>query len=504
MSRFSLFYNFRVRLLLVLVGLLLAALGGQFFIERREQRRTARLIAEQEQALSTSTGLALESINSTKYLEEIDAERRTRLLERFAGRVVNVLVVDENGRVDDSLDPRYKPTMEDNNARYFQVSEVGLPKLVGAGRGMRRLRELLSAAPSTPEPVAGEPRAVPIVVTTTTGMVYIIIVLGSADMRGERSIWEEVEPMLPTLAVLLAATLVTSLLVWRFMRPISELSQAAQMVAAGNFNFRVSAAHRRDEIGALASTFNEMLDGLKRTRELETRLHQAERSAVVGRLASAIAHEIKNPLNYINLTLDHLRASLAPEDERKRATFERLTAQVKAEVARINTRIKEFLNYSRPSSLDLRRLDLAKEVREALRLVEVKAEESGLEVVVEDGGDVPPVMGDAESLHSVLTNLMINALQSMEGSGGGRLTVAVSSEDGHARVRISDTGGGIPPENVEKIFEPYFSTKDTGTGLGLAIVKKAVEDHGGEISVESRQGEGTIFTVILPAAKEEA
>jgi signal transduction histidine kinase len=502
MSKFSLFYNFRVRLLLVLAGLLLATLSVQYYIERRAQARTAHLIAEQEQALARSTSLALESLDSTKNLQEIDAERRTPLLERFAGRVINVLVVNEDGSVADSLDPKYRPRgAEGNAARHlFHVTEVGLPKLAGSGPGMTRLRQLLPGLPSTPEPVAGEPRAVPIVLRTARGMTYVIIVLGSANMLGRQSVWEDAQPLLPTLAVSLVATLATFFLVWRFMRPISELTAAARMVAAGNYDFRVAAARRRDEIGALASTFNEMLAGLRHTRELETQLHQAERSAVVGRLASAIAHEIKNPLNYINLTLDHLRTGFAPPSEPKRAVFERLTMQVKAEVARVNTRVKEFLNYTRPATLELRPLDLSKEVKDALRLVEVQAEESGVETRVEQGEEIPAVMGDPVVLRSLFTNLLINALHAMEGRGEGRLTVSLSQEGGYAGVRISDTGSGIAAENLGHIFEPYFSTKETGTGLGLAIAKKAAEDHGGTISVESSQGAGTTFTVLIPTA----
>ena len=159
---------------------------------------------------------------------------------------------------------------------------------------------------------------------------------------------------LPTLAVLLVATIFTILLVWQFTRPIQDLSNAARRVAAGDFDFRVPAARRSDEMGALARVFNEMIARLGRMRELEAQLHQAERSAVVGRLASAIAHEVRNPLNYINLTLDHLRTALAPTEPDKRALVDRLTDQLKAEVQRINVRISEFLSYSRPARLNPR------------------------------------------------------------------------------------------------------------------------------------------------------
>ena len=244
-----------------------------------------------------------------------------------------------------------------------------------------------------------------------------------------------------------------------------------------------------------------MVAQLGRMRELESHLKQAEQSAVIGRLASAIAHEIRNPLNYINLTLDHLRTSLAPNDPQKRALVEKLTLQLKAEVARINTRITEFLKYTRPANLDLKPHDLRETLRDALSMVEVQAAEIGVETRFEEDGAVPPVLGDREALRSLFTNLIINGMHAMEG-GGGRLTVGLSAENGLARVRVSDTGVGIDADHLPKIFEPYFSTKETGTGLGLAIAKKAAEDHGGTVSVESRQGAGATFTVLIPMASK--
>jgi signal transduction histidine kinase len=253
-------------------------------------------------------------------------------------------------------------------------------------------------------------------------------------------------------------------------------------------------------MGELTELFNEMTIKLGRTRELEAQLYNAEKAVVVSRLASAIAHEIRNPLNYINLTLDHLRVSFAPTDPEKQQKFEGLTKQLKVEVARINSRITEFLNYSRPAKLNPEPVDLACVARDAMRIFEAQAEESNVETSVETRGDIPPVVADAESLRSALTNLIINGLQAMDGSGG-KLSVVLSAEDNGPRVRIDviDSGRGISPEDISKVFEPYYSTKETGTGLGLAIVRKAVDDHDGTISVKSKVGEGTTFTITLPA-----
>jgi signal transduction histidine kinase len=252
-------------------------------------------------------------------------------------------------------------------------------------------------------------------------------------------------------------------------------------------------------MGELTELFNDMTTKLARTRELEAQLYNAEKAIVVSRLASAIAHEIRNPLNYINLTLDHLRAGFSPADPRKQEKFESLTSQLKTEVARINQRITEFLNYSRPPKLEPRLLNVSDVARDALRTVQVQASENNIEITVEEVGGAHSITADAESIRSALTNLVINSLQAMDGEGG-KIAIVVSGEEADKRVRIdvSDTGRGIKADDISKIFEPYYSTKDTGTGLGLAIVRKAIDDHHGTISVKSKEGEGTTFTITLP------
>ena len=171
-------------------------------------------------------------------------------------------------------------------------------------------------------------------------------------------------------------------------------------------------------MGALASAFNEMTRGLARARELETQLHEAEKGAVVGRLAAAIAHEIRNPLNYINLTLDHLRSSLAPEDPVKTRHVPASGGATQDRSARINRHITDFLKYSRPSTLDLQPVDLRAEAEDALRLIEVQAAEKGVETSVEAEGNLIPVMADRDTLRSAFTNLVINGLQAIDGEGG--------------------------------------------------------------------------------------
>jgi signal transduction histidine kinase len=495
MNVLRLISSFRARLLLVLAALLILTLGTQYLLNLRAARANRVLREQQADALIAALRLGVDSIFAKPRLVELIKQENNPLLDPATGRVANVIVVDQNWRVSDSLDLDFLKVNGEYQPRYLQDLTT-LPPVMNLSQLPQEDR---TRFPAGKENSSEESRAFPI--ETDEGRYYVIVVLKSAREAPSILNLQAARPLIYTLAILLAATLVAGILVWQFTRPIKDLSNAARRVAAGDFDFRVPAADRSDEMGQLASRFNEMIARLSHTRELEGLLHQAEQSAVVGRLASAIAHEIRNPLNYINLTLDHLRTAFAPDDEKKRATFERLAQQLKAEVARINTRISEFLSYSRPSALELQPLELRATATDALQMVEVKAAESHIKTRVEQTGEVPLVLGDAEALRSVFTNLIINSMQAIDGEGGS-LTITISAENsGHnAKIEITDTGRGIAPEDINKIFEPYFSTKETGTGLGLAIVKKAIDDHGGTISVRSKQGRGTTFTITLPTA----
>lgn len=498
----KLFSSFRMRLLLIFAALLVTTLGVQYYLNLRAERNSARMRERQEQALNAGFALGVKSISTKDRLIELRDHAVTSqpLLDEHTGRVSDIFVIDDKWRVYDSLDPQYLPDLgADGSYKYLYLWDLKtLPPLTDS----KQFTDTRIPFPQSQTNTVGESHMSEVI--TERGPWYLIVVLKSD--REPKSAWnrQAARPLVYTLAVLLVATSIASLLVWRFTQPIQDLSRAARRVAAGDFNFRVPAEERNDEMGELARVFNEMIANLGRTRELEAQLHQAERSAVVGRLASAIAHEIRNPLNYINLTLDHLRTAFAPEDAAQRETFSRLATQLKAEVARINRHISDFLNYSRPPKLELQPLDLRAAAEDALRMVEVQASESNIKLEVKAEAEMPHVLADPDAMRSVFTNLIINGVQAIDGAGG-ELTVEISADkpNGRACIDIKDTGPGIPPENISKLFEPYFSTKETGTGLGLAIVKKAVEDHGGTITVKSKEGSGTTFTITLPIAGKD-
>ena len=493
------FKTFRGKLLLILALLIVATLGVQYYLNYLTQQENIELRDAQAQALVAGIAVGSTALTSPKerVVDLIDRPGQTLLDDASKERIIDVIIIDEQWRVIDSVNEDYWETRgDDGKPVYRMLSELDdLPPLMEGGRLGSDLQNFPNKKTVANKDSDNEAHAVPIE-TSDRGRWYVMVLLRNDKSEATR---RAARPLLVTLAVLSISTLITFWLVWRFTRPIANLSDAARRVADGDLHVRVPDEQRKDEMGQLAQRFNEMTAELEKSKELEAQLQQAEKSAVIGRLGSAIAHEIRNPLNYINLTLDHLRSKFAPEDPQRRETFEKLTSQLKAEVARINQQISDFLNYSRPAKADLKPIDVRTVINDSLRIIEAQASENGIKVGVVEHENVPKIMGDPEFLRSVFNNLLINAMQAMEKSGGHlNIKITPDENDGFVRIEIADTGNGIPEENVSKIFEPYFSTKETGTGLGLAIVQKIVDIHHGTIEVESQMGEGTNFTVKLP------
>jgi len=278
------------------------------------------------------------------------------------------------------------------------------------------------------------------------------------------------------------------LLFWRYTRPIQEVAKAAQRITEGNLE-ELPPTRQRDEVGLLVENFNKMVKQLRERRELEERLKEAERFSAIGQLASGIAHEVRNPLNFISLSIDHIKDKLSPDEE-----FHPLVSNMKGEISRISRMIEDLLDYGRPLKLNLRETDLIFLLEEVLALTRERINAQG--IMVKNSFPLKsPCMVDRDKMETCLMNIIVNAIQSMP--LGGELTIRVSHSDLFIEVEFEDTGEGIRPEDLEKVFEPYFTTKELGIGLGLAITKRIIEEHKGEISIKSHPNQGTKVKVKL-------
>jgi signal transduction histidine kinase len=299
---------------------------------------------------------------------------------------------------------------------------------------------------------------------------------------------------------ILLAILASLWIAARVSRPIEQLARAAEEVAQGNWGARVPERKKlsRDEVDVLGRGFNHMTAQLAAQRE---RLVQSERVAAWRELARRLAHELKNPLFPLQLTVENLvRARELPEAEFDEV-FRESTQTLSMEIANLKTIIGRFSDFSKMPKPELERIDVKDVIERVCSLYEAAAQnEAKINFEVELSGEPMPLDADPELLHRALSNLVLNAMDAM--LEGGTLTLSAKPRGDQVEIRIADTGAGLTPEECERLFTPYYTTKQHGIGLGLAIVQSVVADHAGTIAVESRPGGGAVFVIALPKASE--
>jgi two-component system, NtrC family, nitrogen regulation sensor histidine kinase NtrY len=305
------------------------------------------------------------------------------------------------------------------------------------------------------------------------------------------------------LSVGAAALFIGLLLTWwfsaRITRPVEEMAIAARDVASGHWDARLE-VHTYDEVGQLATAFNDMTRTLSIQKE---RLLQTERVAAWRELARRLAHELRNPLFPLQITVENLQRARQLDDEQFMEVFAESTATLKAELANLNSIVGRFSDFSKMPTPKFRSINVNETLREALRLFDAQFNEVGKPTIVRElflKEDLAGIDADAELLHRAFQNLILNAIDAMP--AGGTLTLRTLDLENKVLIEIADTGKGLTPEETARLFTPYYTTKQQGTGLGLAIVQSVVSDHNGSISVTSDEGRGTTIRIELPRRQE--
>jgi len=369
------------------------------------------------------------------------------------------------------------------------------PKQVGTAVSQKK-KELIIKAELGEPAVDQEGKAYNVIIPVIAGQAhygYIHLQINVESLQ-ESMRRNTTKRIIAALSVFAIGILLSTFLAMRYTEPINNVVKAARKVAAGDLNQSLP-VDRKDEIGDLTQSFNYMVQKLREQKRLEERLREAEHLSAVGQLARGIAHEIRNPLNFISLCIDHIKTKYRPQDGPQAAGFERLVESMKEEIHRLDKLVRDFLDYGKPLKLDLQPVESKELLADVVEIVRAKAESDHIQIL-ENYYALPRLRMDVELMKSCLFNVLTNAFQAMP--EGGALTVTTEQQEDGFVLRVSDTGVGVSEENLARIFEPFFTTKSQGLGLGLAMTKRVIEEHGGKIEFSSTEGHGSEVTIRLP------
>lgn len=475
-------------LLTISVGLIMLLTSYLFLLQRE---------AGLENALRGE--LRAHTITLQTALEENYANNRTaesqKLIDRLRenSRVYAVLLFDEQGKLLTSSQP-------ESDESFRQPPE--LAEVLQTGESVEFTRNV-------------------------AGQKFVSVILPVNLGGGRRGALEMVKPLdlieaeifnarinwVATTLFLLAVIFLVVVTVLRqsLTKPIQELLKGAQKIGGGDFDYRVKVPKAKDEIAVLAANFNQMADKLAAQKSraeseaenrlnLEKSLRHSERLASVGRLAAGVAHELGAPLNVIDARAAQILENerMPPEKQSKNLKI------IRRQSERITNLVRQLLTLARPFNFNPQNLDLNEHLRETIE--ELNFENDKIEISAEQ---IFKVNADADFLRQVWINILQNARQAMiNDDSSGKIAVdlkgEILSERDFIAVKFTDTGGGIAPEHLEKIFDPFYTTKDIGqgTGLGLAVAYRIIEEHGGTIEAANNETGGAVFTVYLPFERE--
>ena len=308
-----------------------------------------------------------------------------------------------------------------------------------------------------------------------------------------------IKRILATLFVFGIGAVMTMVLAKRYTHPIQNVVKAARRVAAGDLNQNIP-VQSSDEIGQLSESFNFMVQKLRENRVLEEKLREAEHLSGLGQLSRNMAHEIRNPLNFINLSIDHMGEKYRPDGPEKQEKFNNLISGMKLEIQRLNKLVNDYLDYSKPMKLHMSKVKIGDLIEDVLALIWAKAEADGIKITKEFSFSKELDL-DPDLFKSCLLNIIANAFHSMEDKPGGVLSIQTSEFGNEFILSVRDNGQGVSGPKLLKIFEPFFSTKQNGLGLGLPMTRRVMEEHRGRVEFKSIEGKGSEVRLVLPVIR---
>ena len=468
--------SLRTQLLLILFVLLLVSIGSLTIIYTRAEEA---LLDKVEDNIDDITKAIQISVEELTYRGDSTARLKSYVDMLNKKGIKEISIVSEKSEVIASSDPK----------------KIGTTTKITEKRPASRKKDLMITARLGDEHRSQTQRLYNIIMPVAIkgqniGYIHINMALDDYRLLQNRN---QIKRILSMIFAFTIGVIVCLIIAEKYTEPIKRIATASRKIAMGEL-VKIGPTDRRDEIGTLVSSFNEMVEKLSEQKELEEKLKKSEQLSLIGQLSSGIAHEIRNPLNFLTLSIGHLRERISEEKISDKEQLVELLDNLVKEVYRINELIHNFLFLGKTITLHKDNVPPGDLIDEALITIGDKVR-SGIEVTTSCTG-VDTIYCDREYIRLSLINLIVNAIQSIENSGEVRIECA--AQNGMACLTVSDTGQGIPADELDRIFEPYYSTKKLGIGLGLAITKRFVEDHGGTISAVSEVGKGTTMTIRLP------
>ncbi len=477
--------NLKAKLVLIMVVLLALTMGAAVAVSLSTQNA---IVAATEQNVGALANAIHISVRELTAVGKTDPELLQKFVSEEGNEKLEVSIVSTQDLIINSSNPKLIGTALKSG---LKRAEDGLN--AGAGPGGRlpvyhRVGDEGEAVYYIPVEIEDH----------LMGYIYVNVKFGNLT----EALRQNQTRLIALASLIFAAGIVFSyFLADRYVRPVHAVAEAAQNVAARGLE-PVPETSRRDEVGLLTRSFNDMVTQLRRAREREHELNRLERFTALGQLAGSLAHEIKNPLNFISLAVDQVRNRYAPLNDSERNPFLRQVALIKDEVRRLSALIQNFLDYGKPIEIRPAPTDVRALVRDVLALTESKMKSQGITVQeqCEVAGTVLNV--DAEKLRTCFVNVVSNAIAAMP--EGGTLTVGFRQAQERLEIVFRDTGVGMTPEVAQRVFEPFFTTKLDGIGLGLFTSRAIVIKHGGTISIRPNDpppGAEVLFSFPLSATE---
>ncbi len=468
--------SLRTQLLLILFVLLLISIGSLTIIYTRAEEALLDKVGDNIDDITKAIQISVEELT---YRGDSTARLKSYVDMLNKKGIKEISIVSDKSEVIASSDPK----------------KIGTTTKITEKKPASRKKDLMITARLGDEHRSETQRLYNIIMPVSIkgqniGYIHINMALDDYRLLQNRN---QIKRILSMIFAFTIGIIVCLVIAEKYTEPIKRIATASRKIAMGEL-VKIGPTERRDEIGTLVTSFNEMVDKLNEQKELEEKLKKSEQLSLIGQLSSGIAHEIRNPLNFLTLSIGHIKERVSEEDISDKEKLVGLLDSLMKEVYRINELIHNFLFLGKTITLHRENISPEDLINEALVTIKDKIR-SGIEVKTSCNG-VSRIYCDREYVRLSLINLIVNAVQSIRDSGEVR--IEYTEEEGAVYLKVTDTGQGIAEDELDRIFEPYYSTKKLGIGLGLAITKRFVEEHGGVISAVSEVGKGTTMTIRLP------